>query len=85
MRQDKGLPPYILTEQSIPPRRMGSKEPVKALGINTDPTASGLTTLPKSHNSQDRIEQGKIYLGRGNHYGISEKPETKEISRNPQG
>lgn len=29
-------------------------------------------------------EQRKRYLGRGSHYGDSEKADTKEISKNPQ-
>ena len=29
-------------------------------------------------------EQGKRYLDRGSHYGISEKAGTRELARNPQ-
>ena len=51
-------------------------------GEKTERVHEGLGRLNLG-NDRER-EQGKRYLDKGSHYGVSEKPGTREIPRNPQ-
>ena len=46
LRKDQVSPHYFQAEQGIHPKRMDSKKPVQAVGINPGATASGPTVCP---------------------------------------
>lgn len=46
LSQDQDPPHYLQAEQDIPPKRMGSKEPVQTVGISPSPTAANPTECP---------------------------------------
>ena len=56
LSKDQGRPHCIWAEQGIPPKRMGSKKPVQAGGINPGATASGPAVCP-SHTTVTRIQR----------------------------
>lgn len=51
LSQDQGPPHYFQAEQDIPPKRMGSKEPVQTVGISPGPTAGNPTPWPYNCHS----------------------------------